>query len=94
MSDSDIIQKLVMVCHQMERDGLTPSVGLLRNKAPFKVSVTQAIEAVKSFNASRKRPVVNTDTTESPNNLALLEKRITQLEAAVQILEQRLADKQ
>ena len=93
MSDSDIAQKLVMVCHQMEHDGITPSVGLLRNKAPFKVSVTQAIDAIKSYNTSRKKPAAEPDVAISSSNMASLEKRVAQLEAAVQILEQRLADK-
>lgn len=92
MSDSDIVQKLVMVCHQMENAGITPSVGLLRNKAPFKVSVTQAIDAIKNYNSSRKKPVSEPAMAASNSDIACLEKRIAQLEAAVQILEQRLAN--
>ena len=44
------LQQLMIVCQQMAKSGTPPSVGLLRARAPFKVSVTQAIEAIKRFN--------------------------------------------
>lgn len=32
---SDVIQQLVMLSHQLHQQGLQPSVGLLRSKAPY-----------------------------------------------------------
>lgn len=92
MSDNDLIQKLVMFCHQIANEGGTPSIALLRAKAPFKVSVTQAIDAVKAYQASSKKPP--TDSRNKDETVARLEKRVATLESAVAMLEKRLSDLQ
>ncbi|MBU2977845.1 hypothetical protein [Alteromonas sp. C1M14] len=90
MSPPDPIQQLVMICHKMHQAGQQPSVGLLRNKAPFKVSVTQAIDAVKQFNSSAQAPEKPAEHKES-GRIQALEKRIAALEAGMSVLEERLS---
>ena len=85
---SDVIQQLVMLSHQLHQQGLQPSVGLLRSKAPMKVSVTQAIDAIKRFNASDKAPAPA--KADDARSIDALQKRVDTLEAAVAVLEQRL----
>ncbi len=91
MSDNDLIQKLVMFCHQIANEGGTPSIALLRAKAPFKVSVTQAIDAMKAYQASSKKPPADSNKNDT---VARLEKRVATLESAVATLEKRLSDLQ
>lgn len=81
-----------MFCHQIANEGGTPTIALLRAKAPFKVSVTQAIEAVKAYQASSKKPSANTG--DQNELIARLEKRVATLESAVATLEKRLSDLQ
>ena len=50
MSSKENHKALVEICHTLAAEGLTPGVGLLRGRAPFKVSVLDAIEAIKVFN--------------------------------------------
>ena len=50
MTSKENHKSLVEICHALAADGLTPGVGLLRGRAPFKVSVLDAIEAIKVFN--------------------------------------------
>ena len=91
MSTADQSQQLILLCHQMQKSGLQPSVGLLRSNAPFKVSVTDAINAIRLFNASSQQ----TEQPAEPNaddRVIKLEKRVAELEAAMVILEQRLAN--
>ncbi len=88
--DLDLIQKLVIFCHQIAKEGKQPSVALLRAKAPMKVSVTNAIEAMKRYNASHKMPVEGEQPASEVDRIALLEKRVTQLENALTVMEQRL----
>ncbi|WP_414830055.1 hypothetical protein [Alteromonas sp. H39] len=90
MRDNDLIQKLVMFCHQIANEGGTPSIALLRAKAPFKVSVTQAIDAVKAYQASNKK--TSADTSNKDETITRLEKRVAALEGAVATLEKRLSD--
>lgn len=89
MSQADQSQQLVMICHKMHQEGLQPGVGLLRARAPFKVSVTQAIDAIKAWNASSKMPA--TPASDAGDRVAALEKRVSEMESAIAILEQRLA---
>ncbi len=89
MSQADQSQQLVMLCHKMHQEGLQPGVGLLRARAPFKVSVTQAIDAIKAWNASSKMPA--TPASDAGDRVAALEKRVSEMESAIAILEQRLA---
>ena len=79
--NNDNIQKLVLLCHKMQQEGVTPSVGMLRSKAPFKVSVTEAIETIKRFN------VVATNNAEQA-----LSERVAQLENEVELLKRSLSD--
>ena len=87
---SDVIQQLVMLSHQLHQQGLQPSVGLLRSKAPMKVSVTQAIDAIKRFNASDKAPAPATARASDAGTIDALQKRVETLEAALAVMEQRL----
>lgn len=93
--DQNKIQKLVILCHQIARDGMVPGVGTLRGKAPMKVSVTEAIEAMKLYQQSTKIPDVNNAQKQSRTQLyeqriEQLEQRIASLEDAVSALMQRL----
>ena len=90
MSDNDLIQKLVIFCHQIANEGGTPSIALLRAKAPFKVSVAQAIDAVKAYQASSKKPSANAN--DQNETITRLEKRVETLENAVATLEKRLSE--
>ncbi len=90
MSTADQSQQLILLCHQMQKSGLQPSVGLLRSKAPFKVSVTEAINVIKLFNASSQQAENQPEVT-ADERVVNLEKRVAELEAAMAILEQRLA---
>ncbi|WP_018983502.1 hypothetical protein [Salinimonas chungwhensis] len=78
---------LQALCQQIKDEGNQPSVAMLRAKAPFKISVTEAIAAIKSFNAagmSRHAP-------KPAASVGDLEKRISELENAVALLEKRLS---
>lgn len=82
-------RQLSQVCQDMVDAGITPTVGLLRAKAPFKVSVTQAIEAIKYFNAtntSNAKP----KQKDSEESLASLSKKVHALESTVEKLEQQV----
>ena len=79
------LQQLMIVCQQMAESGTPPSVGLLRARAPFKVSVTQAIEAIKRFNAANG--TASKQVTEKPKEtIASLTKRVQSLEKTVEKL--------
>lgn len=81
----------------MHKEGKTPSVGILRAKAPFKVSVTEAIEAIKRFNAhkpklgipneenvSQQNPVATTDQSDNFHaRVETLEKEVAELKRAL-----------
>ncbi len=92
MTQQDPVQQLVMLCHKLQKEGVPPTIAMLRAKAPFTVSVTQAIEAVKAFKGSRQVPTQDDPPARSESGqLQAMEKRIVQLEEAVALLEQRLA---
>lgn len=83
------LQQLMIVCQQMAESGTPPSVGLLRARAPFKVSVTQAIEAIKRFNAANG--TASHETKEKPKEtIETLTKRIDALENTVESLLQKI----
>ncbi|QJR81763.1 hypothetical protein CA267_013840 [Alteromonas pelagimontana] len=90
--DQDSIQKLLMICHQLQQDGQQPSVALLRGKAPMKISVTTAIEAIRRFNAggSKQSDDSKVKISKDANRIAALEKQVERLESAVAALEERL----
>lgn len=82
----------------MHKEGKTPSVGILRAKAPFKVSITEAIEAIKRFNAHKpklgipneenvsqqKHPVATTDQSDNLHaRVETLEKEVAELKRAL-----------
>ncbi|WP_218354825.1 hypothetical protein [Alteromonas lipotrueiana] len=81
---------LLTVCHELKEQGHQPTVALLRSRSPNKVSVTQAIETIKKFNSVAK-PIATAKKAGSATDTASLTKRVTELEAAVALLEQRLA---
>lgn len=85
MSESSEIS-LTMLCQQIAEEGQTPSVAMLRAKAPYKVSVTEAISAIKSFNGAKFAP---RPTLKQPTK-GELEERVKDLENAVAVLEKRL----
>lgn len=93
--DHDKIQKLVILCHQIARDGITPAVGTLRGRAPMKVSVTEAIEAMKLYQQSVKLTDTSPEQqekkpTSSAQRITQLEQRVEALEATLQAIEARL----
>jgi predicted RNase H-like nuclease (RuvC/YqgF family) len=82
-------QQLTQVCRDMAEAGITPTVGLLRAKAPFKVSVTEAIEAIKYFNVTNKNQDKAKPKDKTPS-LASLSQKVSELEATVERLEQHV----
>ncbi|MDO6565466.1 hypothetical protein Q4561_00200 [Alteromonas sp. 1_MG-2023] len=96
------LQQLMIVCQQMHQNGTTPSVALLRAKAPFKVSVAEAIGAIKHFNATSgaAKTVSSLDTgaphdTNSPDDkdtetVVSLSKRVKLLEEQIRLLQKQL----
>lgn len=85
------IQDLVAICRVLASEGKTPSVGLLRAKAPGKVSVSEAISAIRYFNNSQGLPSADEKPEPKPVTTLALEKRVIALENAVATLEARLA---
>lgn len=84
--------ELVQLCQQMHRAGQTPTVAMLRAKAPAKVSLAQAIEAVKRFQANPKAaaPTESVSAAISDSQAATLEQRVATLEQQVAQLMARL----
>lgn len=76
----------------MQEEGKTPSVGILRSKAPFKVSVTEAIDAIKRFNASAPRvQSANSQHDIQPSDDAVsLATRVDALEREIETLKASL----
>jgi hypothetical protein len=88
---NDNLQQLVVICQKMYDEGKTPSVGMLRSKAPFKVSVTEAIEAIKRFNASKKiTPSASSNDKDDEMTRNTLVQRVEALEKEVSELKQTL----
>lgn len=79
----------MITCQKMVQNGTQPSVALLRAKAPFKVSVTEAIEAIKQFNAANKN-TANNKKTHNEETIHSLTRRIEQLEQLVVGLQQQI----
>ncbi|GFD95906.1 hypothetical protein KUL156_06510 [Alteromonas sp. KUL156] len=95
MNNSNL-QQLNALCLQIHKEGKPLSVGILRAKAPFKVSVTEAIEAVKRFNAHKPSIDKQRDNGSEKRNVDLplsrgdLYARIDSLEKEVAELKQVL----
>lgn len=84
--------QLFTLCQKLYQQGITPNIALLRAKAPGKVSITQAIDAIKRFNSSAKpAPEVAGSPPTEAQKIQSLEKRVVELEAAVAVLEQRIS---
>ena len=81
--NNDNLHRLTLLCQHMYQEGKSPSVGLLRSKAPFKVSVTEAIEAIKRFNASQPSTAKPTAPLTISAPVENLESRVTNLEKEV-----------
>ena len=91
MSNANL-QQLHVLCLQMHKEGKTPSVGMLRAKAPFKVSVTEAIEAIKRFNAHKPKVDVPEKGSVSQQNSDTNAEQSDNLEARVETLEKEVTD--
>ena len=91
MSNANL-QQLHVLCLQMHKEGKTPSVGILRAKAPFKVSVTEAIEAIKRFNAHKPKLEVSKDENVAQHNPVATTDESGNLHARVETLEKEVAE--
>ena len=91
MSNSNL-QQLYILCLQMHKEGKTPSVGILRARAPFKVSVTEAIEAIKRFNAHKPKLDVPSEKEDSQQNSTNSAGQVSTLQARVETLEKEVAE--
>ena len=91
MSNSNL-QQLHVLCLQMYQEGKTPTVGILRSKAPFKVSVTEAIEAIKRFNAHKPQLDATGKEALSEQNTSLNLRRPDSLQTRVETLEKEVAE--
>jgi len=92
MSNNNL-QQLMIVCQQMVQSGTPPSVALLRARAPFKVSVTEAIDAIKHFNAANGKNQSITNNEVPNDTIASLAKRVTQLEQRLAAIQKQLDEK-
>ncbi|QPG05022.1 hypothetical protein IT774_12845 [Salinimonas marina] len=81
---------LLTLCNKLKQEGQQPTVALLRSRAPGKVGVAQAINIIRQFKHRHPAPTAATNQT-SATTTATLEQRVTELEAAVAVLEKRLA---
>lgn len=86
MSNQSNLSTLVDICQQLAASGKSPSVGMIRAKAPFKVSIPQAVEALKYFNSATPVP----ETKEAAQPELSLEQRVATLEQQVAQLESQL----
>ena len=80
----------MIVCQQMVQKGTSPSVAILRAKAPFKASVTEAIEAIKHFNAANGASDPASINGKDVETIVSLSKRVAVLEQQMTMLQQRL----
>ena len=80
----------MMVCQQMVQKGTSPSVALLRAKAPFKASVTEAIEAIKQFNSANGASDPASINGKEVETISSLSKRVALLEQQIAMLQKRL----
>lgn len=90
---NDNLQTLTIICDQLSRSGVTPTVGLLRSKAPFKVSVPDAIDAIKRYKSAhgnRAPSATETNTSEADEKRDLAH-RVSTLEEQVKLLQRQLA---
>ena len=91
MNNSNL-QQLHILCLKMHEEGKTPSVGILRARAPFKVSVTEAIEAIKRFNANKPKLNVPSEEKETPQRNASLTSQNDALHTRIDVLEKEVAE--
>ncbi len=91
MSNSNL-QQLHVLCLQMYQEGKTPTVGIIRSKAPFKVSVTEAIEAIKRFNAHKPQLDATGKEAKSAQSISLNTYQPDSLQARVETLEKEVAE--
>lgn len=91
MTNSNL-QQLHALCLQMHQEGKTPSVGILRAKAPFKTSVTEAIEAIKRFNANKPKLDASIEEKAAQQNFPLSTHQADSLQARVDTLEKEVAE--
>jgi len=91
---NDNLQTLTIICDQLTQSGVTPSVGLLRAKAPFKVSVPEAIDAIKRYKSAhgKKTPGVTESNAVTTDENSDLSHRVSTLEQQVKLLQRQLAE--
>ncbi|MFS1703027.1 hypothetical protein FJ444_01990 [Aestuariibacter sp. GS-14] len=91
MNDKEKFESLFAICISLAEAGQSPSVGLLRGKAPFRVSVLEAIEVIKRFNQHQQLEANKPKTLTDQQRIKELEARVAQLEQAIGVMESRLA---
>lgn len=84
-------ETLVQICREIAAEGMTPGVGLLRARSPFKISVAQAIEVLKSYKHDKPVPLKSQPSAARTDQQAL-EDRILALETRMQQLEMLLQE--
>lgn len=87
---------LIQICQKLSEQGLQPSVGLLRSKANFPVSMPQVINVIRAWNNDPKAllaQIKSVPPQQDKNNQPEtdLAARVTQLEQQVAALTQQLA---
>ncbi|MEW9797657.1 hypothetical protein [Alteromonas sp. CYL-A6] len=84
-------EQLAAVCAELRQKGLPLSVALVRSRAPFPVSITEAIETIKRVKNGSTTPAPVPEKSASLSRVDALEQRIETLEARLAQLEQQLA---
>ncbi len=87
-------QELHNLCQQMQDEGITPSVALLRAKCLGPLPLPIAIKVIKDFGsglAPRKEIIDKKKTLTDSERLALLEPKVITLEQKVAALESQLS---
>lgn len=82
---------LLTLCYELEKSGITPTVAMVRNKAPKRVPLQAAIDAVQRF---QKGVVPSNQELALPEQESAvrrsLEERITDMECQIEWLTDRL----
>ncbi|RDV24386.1 hypothetical protein DXV75_14310 [Alteromonas aestuariivivens] len=99
--NQNLYQKLMNVCQQLHNQGKQPTVALLRARAPVKVSLSEAIEALRQYNLLSEtmskedlNSFTNQEVSQDEGNVASVssqEERISRLEHEVSELKAQLA---
>jgi DNA-binding transcriptional MerR regulator len=84
---------IIQLCHEINQQGKTPSVALIRNKASQTLSIPEVIKALQSWKANPRQSTPQlTKAPDRSNVLDLsLEERISQLEEQLAKVTEQLA---